>query len=87
MSYIKAPKVNEQKYYDFLEDLRQSGDTNMYGAASYLIAAFGMKLDRAVSILSDWMEGHDDPSRIMEKPTTKKRTKPGRMITRYESEE
>ena len=79
MSYIKAPKASEQKYYDFLEDLRQSGDTNMFGAAQYLMAAFSMKRDRATSMLSDWIKGHSDPTRIVEK-------KPGRMVTRYEAE-
>lgn len=87
MSYIKAPKVSEQKYYDFLEDLRQSGDTNMFGAPPYLMAAFSMKRERAVSITSDWIKGHSDSSRVIEKPTTKNRTKPGRMVTRYETAE
>ena len=41
--YIKAPKPNEQKFYDFLEELRQSGDTNMFGGAQYLQQEFGIR--------------------------------------------
>lgn len=33
-AYIK--EENYQRYFDFLEKLRQSGETNMYGAAPYL---------------------------------------------------
>lgn len=84
MSYIKAPKISEQRYYDFLGDLRQSGDTNMFGAPPYLQAAFGLKRDRAVSITAEWIKAHSDPSRIVDKPTGNRRVKPGRMVTRYE---
>ena len=31
-----ADKVSKQVYWNFLEDLRQSGITNMFGAAPYL---------------------------------------------------
>ena len=46
----------EQKYLDYLEDLRESGDTNMMGAAPYLVSKFP-ELDRpaAVKILGWWM--------------------------------
>lgn len=36
-SIFSAYSKNEcQKYFDYLERLRQSGETNMYGAAPYL---------------------------------------------------
>jgi len=85
MAYIKAPKPQEQKYYDFLEDLRQSGDTNMFGAPPYLQAAFGITRDKAVSITSDWMRGHNDPTRKMDGPVTN--AKAGNMVTTYEPAE
>lgn len=37
-AYIKEESY--QKYFDFLEKLRQSGETNMYGAAPYLQSEF-----------------------------------------------
>jgi len=86
MPYIKAPKPSLQKYYDFLEDLRKSGATNMFGASVYLESAFSLPRDKASSILSDWMRGHSDPERVLLGPPTKKRVKPGRMVTRYETD-
>jgi hypothetical protein len=75
MSYIKADNEREQEYFDFLEDLRQSGDTNMFGASPYLSATFGLGKERAKEVLSKWMKFHDEPARILSKPRTKtKRT-------------
>lgn len=31
-----------EKYFDFLDDLRESGVTNMFGATPYLIEEFGV---------------------------------------------
>lgn len=42
-------------YWIYLEKLRRSGVTNMYGAALYLQAEFGISHKEAVSILSEWM--------------------------------
>ena len=45
------------KYYEYLDELRDSGETNMYGAHLYLIEAYD-ELDKtqAKDILLDWME-------------------------------
>ena len=41
MSILSAYSKNEcQKYFDYLEQLRQSGETNMYGAVPYLQEEF-----------------------------------------------
>ena len=71
MAYIKAQRPEEQHYYDYLENLRQSGATNMYGARQYLCAAFPLSTDDAGRILKDWMDGHNDPSRRMDGPLSK----------------
>lgn len=66
MSYIKAPKKSDQEYYDFLEDLRQSGDTNMWSASPYLQDEFPeLSSERVKEIHRDWIKAHDDPKRIM----------------------
>ena len=66
MSYIKAPDAKDQKYYDFLEELRQSGDTNMLHAMPYLLREFGeLWIDQGTEIHRDWMHAHKDSSRII----------------------
>jgi hypothetical protein len=74
LSYIKANDTNEQEMFDFLEDLRQSGETNMFGAGPYLKRAFNITTEDAHRILSAWMKGHNDPARKLDKPTSKVKT-------------
>ena len=45
-------------YYQFLENLRCSGATNMFGAAPYLERAYDDLPTNAVSILSSWMDNY-----------------------------
>ena len=49
--------IDEQckKYYSYLDDLRESGVTNMFGATPFLQKAFSIKQDIARQVLSDWM--------------------------------
>jgi hypothetical protein len=46
-----------QKYYDYLDELRDSGVTNMFGAAPYLREEFE-ELDKpsAREVLASWMK-------------------------------
>ena len=44
-----------QEYFDFLDELRLSGETNMFGAAPYLQAEFGIDKREAREILQNWM--------------------------------
>lgn len=46
-------------YYLYLEALRRSGITNMYGAAPYLEAEFGCTKSEAIVILVDWMKSYN----------------------------
>jgi hypothetical protein len=75
VSYIRADNAKEQEYFDYLEELRQSGDTNMFGAGQYLEAAFDLNKAAARKILCNWMKGHNDDSRILKKPTSAKKVK------------
>ena len=43
-------------YFDYLNKLRDSGVTNMFGAGSYLQAQFGLDKQTARTILSKWMK-------------------------------
>ena len=47
------------KYWLYLEKLRRSGATNMYGAAPNLANKFELTMNEAESILVDWMENYD----------------------------
>ena len=45
-----------QEFFEYLDELRELGITNMYGAAPYLVKEFGMPKMTAYRILDDWME-------------------------------
>ncbi len=44
------------KYYEYLDGLRESGVTNMFGARPYVQREFGVSSEEASAILSDWMK-------------------------------
>jgi hypothetical protein len=57
---MKAPsKKKIAEYFEFLDNLRESGVTNMYAARPYLQEAFGLPPDKATKILSSWMKTFD----------------------------
>lgn len=47
--------MDKKAYFYFLEDLRKSGATNMFGAAPYLVDVFGMNRREANDVLLEWM--------------------------------
>lgn len=47
------------KYWIYLEDLRRSGVTNMFGAAPYLMSEFDLNKEEANKILTDWMRNYN----------------------------
>lgn len=52
----------------YLENLRRSGKTNMYGAAPYLVKDLGMSNEEAIEALKSWMIDSDPTDyRICEK--------------------
>jgi hypothetical protein len=60
--YISTP-INEnvdKKYSDFLLALRDSGVTNMFGAAPYLQTEFGLDKREAREILANWMKSFNE---------------------------
>ena len=54
--------INEEwiEYYVYLEELRQSGETNMFGASPYLESVFGLSRRKAIKVLSNWMENYQE---------------------------
>lgn len=47
------------KYWIYLEQLRRSGVTNMFGATPYLMNEFDLDKKEATRILSDWMHNYN----------------------------
>ena len=45
--------------YLYLEQLRESGETNMFGAGVYLQKHFELPKDKAVMYLTDWMRSYN----------------------------
>jgi hypothetical protein len=43
-------------YFLYLNDLRESGQTNMFGARPYLQERFGIDAKEASKVLTAWME-------------------------------
>lgn len=51
--------MTTNKYWLFLEKLRKSGVTNMYGATPYLQEEFDISSKDAIKILTDWMQKYN----------------------------
>lgn len=52
--------MTTNEYWLYLEDLRRSGVTNMYGAVPYLMNAFPeLSRGEACTILSEWMKEYN----------------------------
>ena len=47
------------EYFEYLDDLRESGETNMFGAGAYLRDDHGLDRDEAGAVLSAWMKTFD----------------------------
>lgn len=48
--------MNKEEVFLFLDDLRDSGKINMFGAAAYVESAFGCKRFEAKELLLEWMK-------------------------------
>ena len=57
---MEKPEVVEEKHLEYLDELRDSGITNMFGAGSYLQNAFDVDEKDASAILSYWMDTFSD---------------------------
>ena len=48
-------KPTKDEMFRYLDDLRESGETNMFGARPYLMEQFGLEKSEAGKVLSEWM--------------------------------
>lgn len=49
----------KEQYFEYLDELRESGTINMFGAAPYLADHFGMDMKYAREIFHDWAKTFD----------------------------
>lgn len=47
------------RMFEYLDTLRESGETNMFGAAPYVESHFGMTRNAARSVLMAWADTFD----------------------------
>lgn len=63
MSTDKSEIVTDEHLL-FLDDLRESGVVNMYGASSYIQEKFGVNIKNAKIILTYWMKTFSERNTI-----------------------
>ena len=51
---LNEPDVLTDDYREYLEALRKSGVTNMWGAPQYLMAEFGLTKEEALDVFNAW---------------------------------
>lgn len=57
---------NENQFiFDFLDNLRESGQMNMFGAAPVIREVFGLTRRGSQIVLSEWMCGHTDRGNLI----------------------
>lgn len=52
---IERPAFIKDEYLTYLDELRESGETNMFGAVPYLMDEFDFSKQDAKTVLSYWM--------------------------------
>ncbi len=52
----KSSELTKEEVYDYLDALRESGITNMFGAAPYIANAFDIDKKEAAEWLKKWMK-------------------------------
>ena len=50
--------VEKIEAYTYLDNLRESGETNMFGAGTYVESEFGISKNEARELLTGWMEAY-----------------------------
>mgnify|MGYP006995725934 CR=1 FL=1 len=61
---MKRPDIVTDKHLEYLDTLRKSGSTNMFGAGKYLQAAFpGLRFAEVDEILQYWMTSFGEDNR------------------------
>jgi len=70
----KEEEFITQEHLDYLDTLRESGVTNMYGSTSYIMEEFDIPKNEASKILSYWMKTFSDRMKENNKKTKKEKS-------------
>jgi len=70
----KKSTVTQDEVNDFLDGLRESGVTNMFGATPYIVSEFGCTQQEARKFLVNWMETFSTRHPISESEKAKKKS-------------
>ena len=57
---MTRPDIVTEEMLDFLDSLRDSGDSNMFGASPHLEGVFNLTHAQALSVLAFWMHTFGD---------------------------
>ena len=57
---MDKPDIVRDSHLIFLDNLQESGQTNMFGAGPYVQETFGVNRDQAKTILVYWMESFNE---------------------------
>ena len=57
---IERPAIVANEHLDYLDELRESGLTNMFGAGAYLVQEFGVTRAESHTILGYWMQSFEE---------------------------
>jgi hypothetical protein len=57
-------KVNKEEMFVYLDNIRETGKINMFGAAPYLQDAFGLSRYEARDILLEWMDTFSESHKV-----------------------
>lgn len=59
----ERPNIATDEHLEYLDNLRESGETNMFGAGSFLESEFDMNRRDAKEVLQYWMDTFGDDGR------------------------
>jgi len=60
---MERPNFVTDEHLDYLDDLRESGITNMFGASPYVEQEFELDRKTAINVLKYWMESFGKENR------------------------
>ena len=58
--------TDQETIFEYLDELRASGETNMYGAAAYLQRDFGLDSREAMKLTLEWMDTFEERHTVQE---------------------
>ncbi len=61
--------ATETEMFEYLDDLRESGITNMYGAPAYLEREFDLNREESVAVWKKWADTFCERHGIKETPS------------------